>query len=302
MQNTPIACQMLLSNEDNTIIADETHLLNFEILHSPSKCSINVQPRLSFHKGIYEITVENRLDIGYYQLRISALPNEENELILGFISDVFEVIDCQNKDNFVHKPLLRNYRELLFQCASLVMLEEYGVTMGSHVWDSGYIVARYLTEVYGKMEGTIVELGAGCGILGLSLSKLFGENVKIILTDRSSQMDLIQQNIQLNNLQSNCCFSELDWTNHVHISNLRMHTNGAVDFIVAADVLYEEESIEPLVHLIRSLNPLKAVFLAQKARERSGLSLARCQSCLSEMNWDIVHESNDVRVWLITTK
>ena len=294
---------MILSNEDNTLVADtSTNEFKFEIIHSPSKASTCIHPTVTFRKGIYEIAVINNLDIGYYQLRIIVLPCDENEIIFGFISDVFEVIGRQNESDLLSIPLLKHYRELVFQSVTVMILEEYGETMGSHIWDSGYILTKYLLEEFGKMEGTIIELGAGCGILGISLNKLFDEKVNVIMTDRYSQKNLIQQNIQLNDSEANCSFSELDWANQAHISNLQLHVNGVVDFIVAADVIYDEDSIEPLIHLIRMLNPLRAVFLAQKARKGSDLSLAHCQSRLSEMNWDVVHESHDVRVWQIMKK
>lgn len=110
--------------------------------------------------------------------------------------------------------------------------------------------------------------GSGCGIVGLVLACLGAE---VILTDLPMTMTLLSQNISYNEH----LFVEgggkakavpLDWT-----------TNEArgmqkPDFIVAADVIYRRELMEPLLScLLQLMGPSTELWLAHVRRWRSDM-------------------------------
>lgn len=110
----------------------------------------------------------------------------------------------------------------------IVIKEEYGATIGSHLWDSSIILNEYLLRTYMKhIEGNFdytykigIELGAGCGLNGLTCSQQYdfdcesttsGTHTRRIckymfLSDKSYQHEYLIENIALN---KDCMENEL---------------------------------------------------------------------------------------------
>ncbi len=204
------------------------------------------------------------------------------EFVLPFISDYIEITA---PDTTGAMPSLTNFREAivpLWLCETasgdaslqamphtqtrLLIQEDYGATIGSHIWDSSLILCEYLHSVLGA-SGTSVaegqagtdtderqqakvrvclELGAGCGVVGLFLAQalqrraaIVGENAStgggtstegypraralVFLTDTAQQMRYLERNLLLNapadadadvaarQSQFRCVPLELDW-------------------------------------------------------------------------------------------
>ncbi|KAL2937886.1 Protein-lysine methyltransferase METTL21D [Bienertia sinuspersici] len=88
-----------------------------------------------------------------------------------------------------------------------------------------------------------IELGTGCGVAGMGLYLLGLHN--IILTDIAPVMPALKHNLKKNKpvLNKSLKTAQLYWANSAQMSAL----SPPFDVVVAADVVYIEESVRPLV-------------------------------------------------------
>ncbi|KAF7636448.1 EF-hand domain-containing protein [Meloidogyne graminicola] len=102
----------------------------------------------------------------------------------------------------------------------------------------------------------ILELGSGCGLVGISLAKqLIKENkeIKIILSDSDSLViEQLKENVKLNfgkdlNNRFNIEVKYLDWTNFIP------KDLPSADIIIASDIIYDPIILPQLVQLLHYL-------------------------------------------------
>ena len=111
---------------------------------------------------------------------------------------------------------------------------------GAVVWDSTVFLAR--KEV---VEGRrILELGAGCGLLGLAWAK---RGARVVLTDRPHRIASLEENVELNPGLEECRVEPLDWRE----ANVDFFRNEKFDIVVGADVIYDVALVDPLIETIR---------------------------------------------------
>lgn len=82
----------------------------------------------------------------------------------------------------------------LSQGLTLMVFQDSSIVEGGGIiWDAARVMVHYLSKkdhgfrdyLGGAKLGTIVELGAGTGVAGLALAKLFSESHLVILTEYS---------------------------------------------------------------------------------------------------------------------
>ncbi|KAL5015334.1 hypothetical protein ScPMuIL_009604 [Solemya velum] len=146
-------------------------------------------------------------------------------------------------DNLFSREIVRNDEVCLKinQC-------EIG-DVGCVVWDAAIVLAKYLEtkdfDCGKKWKGArVVELGAGTGILGIMCASLGAD---VIITDLPEFLPLMQCNIKENikKISGRISAEELTWG--------KGKMDVSFDFILVADCIYYDESLEPLVETIRSL-------------------------------------------------
>lgn len=80
---------------------------------------------------------------------------------------------------------------------------------GGIIWDAARVMLHFLSkkdhgfrDYLGEAKlGTIVELGAGTGVTGLALAKLFSDSQRVILTEYSKGcLELMKESIEINGL------------------------------------------------------------------------------------------------------
>ena len=146
--------------------------------------------------------------------------------ILPLLTDVFELVATTVGMNLTTTPLLSCYR----LCAGLVIKEEYGHTIGSHVYDSSIVMLRYLNKmllqsplsssssssslslssissspIYTSIlscspNDIVMELGSGCGLVSMWLSQHIP--MRIVATDLAAQLPFLRSNVHRNTLPS----------------------------------------------------------------------------------------------------
>lgn len=91
-----------------------------------------------------------------------------------------------------------------------------------------------------RRKGTlqVLELGTGCGIVGISLAHTIS-NANVLLTDLSEAREIVQHNIDQAHLAngSSIKFQELNWDD-----DLPTDVTSPLDLVLAADCTYNPDS------------------------------------------------------------
>ncbi|KAK3197165.1 hypothetical protein GRF29_1536g832726 [Pseudopithomyces chartarum] len=190
------------------------------------------------------------------------------------------------------------------------ILEETGESIARHVWDAGVTLSCQLPHLLDKLgilgkslkqaqsnveveeaQETehplrVVELGTGCGMVGITLSHLLPQG-KVWLTDLSEASEIVELNLHLSKEnhknKASIGFTELDWEEPlsqkewpsldepdqvVREGNYTDH----VDLVIAADCTYNADSSPAFVNTIRQIaagSPKAVVAIAMKRRHES---------------------------------
>lgn len=293
-------------------VFDESPLkVSVETIESGEKCLFRLRFRAPSIGGSYSVAIVNSLvDSSHY--------------VMPLLSDVFTVVASEN----IHyaMPMLCNFRAISlpsFKFANyngvdtlvtastavvraqreggmMMLKEDYGTTIGSHVYDSAIILLKALfirrcqsaCNDSDSMFDTVIELGAGCGFtgIGLAVSRLAR---RVVLTDLAEQLPLLRDNVSLNALlinasdvEVNC--AELNWNQEHALDAIKSENHASLDVILAADVFYDEDVARAFFKAInRLMTPGKTEVYAAE-RIRRGIRTATCAS-------EVVYESITTR-------
>ncbi|KAH0839616.1 putative methyltransferase-domain-containing protein [Lanmaoa asiatica] len=148
---------------------------------------------------------------------------------------------------------------------------------GGIAWPAGEVLANYLTlRGEGYCTGrTILELGSGTGLVGLVAGKLGGN---VWITDQAPLLDIMQENVKLNQLESSVIVSELNWGEALPPGLRRP------DLVLAADCVYFEPAFPLLVETLAELATDRTeILFCYKKRRKVLLSLREC--CTTTYRW-----------------
>lgn len=120
----------------------------------------------------------------------------------------------------------------------------------------------------GKSSLQVVELGAGCGIVGIALATMLA-NCEVLLTDLPEVSEIVTRNINEASPKSSASikFQTLDWDDPTPSL-----TRGPIDLILVSDCTYNADSLPALVSVLDSLVRGSAgalVLVALKRRHES---------------------------------
>ncbi|CAA7410171.1 unnamed protein product [Spirodela intermedia] len=210
--------------------------------------------------------------------------------------------------------------ELSVGGAALSIQQDNGsLHVGTSVWPCSLVLVKFIerwflhrrhlppssTTPYADLlhfEGKrAVELGAGCGAAGMGLHLL---GLDVVLTDIAPVMPALRRNLKRNRaaLGRPPRHAIVYWNNAAQISALRP----PFDFVVAADVVYIEDSVAPLVAAMEALvSPRGAVLLGYQVRspeahrlfwEICGRSFSVQKVAHEDLHPDYAYEEADVYV------
>lgn len=208
---------------------------------------------------------------GKYKLIISCQMKSDEDvhtIVLSYMSDIFTVA-TNTGQKFDTQRMLSNYRMIPLRANdrndyNIIIKEEYGASMGSHIYDSAVVLCHYFQNQdkislmnASECRGSVLELGSGCGLVGiwLACTEWFR---KVLLTDKLSLQPLLVRNIAASinanraesgykvssmctdRIQSStiCEFSPLEWSSRADIACIMQNLEQPLTLIVAADVLY----------------------------------------------------------------
>jgi len=163
---------------------------------------------------------------------------------------------------------------VIYQAPGQQLAESHEVKTGLVIWDASVVLAKYFEneEQFPKdvlKDKRIIELGAGCGLVGISLALGLAANANtVILSDMPELIPLLRKNIDSNNCSSIAAASSLAWGESVQ------HLNPPFDLIIASDCLWVEYLVQPFVKSLVDLSDHNSTILisheerARKTEER----------------------------------
>ncbi|NXX98012.1 MT21D methyltransferase, partial [Centropus bengalensis] len=131
--------------------------------------------------------------------------------------------------------------------AALRLEQRWAGGVGCVVWDAALVLAKFLESGARPLaRRRVLELGAGTGAVGLMAATL-GANVT--LTDLAELQDLLALNIERNRhlVTGSVRAKVLKWGEDV------TEFQPPPDYILMADCIYYEESLEPLLKTLKDL-------------------------------------------------
>ncbi|KAJ5090695.1 hypothetical protein N7532_009379 [Penicillium argentinense] len=163
--------------------------------------------------------------------------------------------------------------------------EETGNSIARHLWDAALASIMFLHDVTKGIDVgmpalnqlltsprsgplQIVELGSGCGMVGIGLTTMV-ENCNVLLTDMPEAEEIITRNVNQSKPKANsgARYQSLDWNEPP--AEL---CNQALDLILVSDCTYNSDSQPALVSCMQALvrsSPEALVLVALKRRHES---------------------------------
>ena len=150
-------------------------------------------------------------------------------------------------------------------------------TTGGCIWETSYLLARWaLRELEPRLSATVagdgsklrvLELGSGCGLLGISLGCA---GAHVLLTETAEAMDNLIHNVEANHPPTHrggsTASALLHWGNEDHIDKARMH--GPFDLCLGTDVVYVTSMVRPLLWTLwRCCTQATEVWLCGQVRD-----------------------------------
>ncbi|PWY93605.1 hypothetical protein BO94DRAFT_459383 [Aspergillus sclerotioniger CBS 115572] len=165
--------------------------------------------------------------------------------------------------------------------------EETGNSIARHIWDAAVASVIYLEQIVtgdpavsapllqellrGERSSPlhVLELGSGCGIVGIALAELLPQ-CSVVLTDLPEVEEIVTQNIAVARPanSSELEFCTLDWDDELPADLC----GSSIDLVLVSDCTYNADSLPALVSVLSRLvqmSPYAIILVALKRRHES---------------------------------
>ncbi|KAJ5373570.1 hypothetical protein N7517_005576 [Penicillium concentricum] len=163
----------------------------------------------------------------------------------------------------------------------LLLKEDLKDGCGGQLWPAGMALAKYLLSRHAAdlSDKTIVELGAGGGLVGLAMARGCHLEHPIYITDQQPMFSLMKSNIQLNNLGPKATAAILNWGEPIP-----NQIPSRPDVIIAADCVYFEPAFPLLITTLQDLlGPNSVCYFCYKRRRRADMRFMKMAKKAFEM-------------------
>ncbi|ETI26955.1 hypothetical protein G647_10054 [Cladophialophora carrionii CBS 160.54] len=196
-----------------------------------------------------------------------ATQETQSAVNLAEIPEVLDIWSCDFllSDKQRSEPIVER-RLLLWNNTTVRIWEDVGESMARHIWDASLGFVMYLARALSSSPPSgvatlaalvksskvrklqVLELGAGCGIVGISFAQLV--KCDMYLTDLEDAQAVLAKNIRCASLLAGSTLQAdvLDWA-----SGLEDSSNPNFDLILVSDCIYNPDSSVHLVEVLRQL-------------------------------------------------
>ncbi|KAJ4349030.1 Protein-lysine N-methyltransferase efm6 [Ascochyta clinopodiicola] len=175
----------------------------------------------------------------------------------------------------------------------LKVYEDLKTGCGGQLWPAGMVLGKYMLRKHkDDLEGkTIVELGAGGGLVGLAVAVGCKVTTTLHITDQDEMFELMKKNIALNDLSSRVSASLYDWGQPTP-PGLPQHP----DVVLAADCVYFEPAFPLLQQTLKDIiGPNTVCYFCFKRRRRADLTFMKTAGKMFDVKE--VEDDPDREVW-----
>ncbi|KAL9030539.1 MAG: hypothetical protein Q9196_001360 [Gyalolechia fulgens] len=154
-----------------------------------------------------------------------------------------------------------------------LLLQDDPTECGGQLWPGGMVLAQYLLryKMQELKDKTILELGAGSGLVGLALALHPLRPSSIHLTDLPPILLLLRHNISLNSPLTPTSAHILEWGSPIPTS---VHSPPGI--LVAADCVYFEPAFPLLLQTMQDLiGPDTVCYFCFKKRRRADMKFVK---------------------------
>ncbi|KAL2857171.1 putative methyltransferase-domain-containing protein [Aspergillus pseudoustus] len=174
------------------------------------------------------------------------------------------------------------------QTVHLSIWEETGNSIARHIWDAAVASVMYLQQLIAGDQISsntalstllqserrsplhVIELGSGCGIVGIALAELLPQ-CSVLLTDLPEVEEIVSKNIAAAQpaRSSDLQYRPLEWEEELPNDLFKPPT---VDLILVSDCTYNADSLPALVSVLSrlvKLSPHALILVALKRRHES---------------------------------
>ena len=184
---------------------------------------------------------------------------------------------------------LANASHVLYRVAGgeLSIRQDHTVAnTGGCVWDTSFVLARWAEPRIGEWRASldpprplrVVEVGAGCGLLGAALARL---GCEVLVTEQPSAMANLRANVEANQPPASSsgggslAAAQLSWADEGEVAAAA--ARGPWDLLVGTDVVYSAEAVEPLLRALHACaRKATVVWLCLQEREPAATARLRC--------------------------
>jgi predicted nicotinamide N-methyase len=259
-EDVALRCRVVSTKADKTVIRDEP--LTWKAGSRALKVTLACPAK--------HASLSVRMHIATSEPDTSALV----PAILDVWSLPFDLKDKQRADPFVDREFV------LSTGSTLQIREETGDSIARHIWDAslGFLLflesalnatatdnafSRLLVSAKSKRL-RVIELGAGCGIVGIAFASLL--KCDMILTDLDDATEILDANLTLASgvADTEIRAEVLDWS-----TDLPDSLNTKYDLVLVSDCVYNPESSVRLVETLRRLkhtSPSAVILVGYKRR------------------------------------
>lgn len=160
----------------------------------------------------------------------------------------------------------------------LLLHEDLQEGCGGQLWPAGMVLSKYLLTYHktgSLLDKSIVEIGAGGGLVGLAVALGCEVNRPIYITDQIPMLALMQKNIALNNLQGKVEAEVYDWGTPPP-SRLLGDGGQYPEIVLAADCVYFEPAFPLLLETLEDLiGPSTTCYFCFKKRRKADMRFIR---------------------------
>ncbi|XP_077123447.1 protein N-lysine methyltransferase METTL21D [Ranitomeya variabilis] len=160
--------------------------------------------------------------------------------------------------------------------------------VGCVVWDAAIVLSKFMERRESAEPGLFtgkaaVELGSGTGIVGIMAATLGAD---VTVTDLEDLQDLMIMNIKRNSalITGSCQAKVLKWGEDVS------GFSSSPDYILIADCIYYEESLQPLLKTLRDLASGETCILCCYEERTTGKNPAIEQKFFELLKMDFDYE------------